>query len=155
MENTQNTSLILFGLSSEIKAPPRVWKLIQDFWEKNKDQQTLENWGAGNTYTNNWQAPTYMVSVEDSKLRGGGRSLKKSIWEAARETISEWTGQELTESSLYGIRVYQEGAVLMSHVDRLPLVSSAIINVAQDGESLVVTGIEKSKMKTHRKLLFG
>lgn len=58
--------------------------------------------------------------------------MKKAIWEAARETISEWTNQELTESSLYGIRIYEEGAVLMSHVDRLPLVSSAIINVAQD-----------------------
>ena len=75
-----------------------------------------------------------MVSVEDQKLRGGGRALKKAIWDSARETISEWTGQELTECSLYGIRVYKENAVLATHVDRLPLVSSAIINVAQDGE---------------------
>ena len=73
-----------------------------------------------------------MVSVEDSSLRGGGSSLKKHIWDAARDTIQEWTGQELTECSLYGIRVYTEGAVLATHVDRLPLVSSAIVNVAQD-----------------------
>lgn len=38
----------------------------------------------------------------------------------------------MAECSLYGIRVYKEGAVLAPHVDRLPLVSSAIINVAQD-----------------------
>jgi hypothetical protein len=50
----------------------------------------------------------------------------------AKETIQEWTGEELTQCSLYGIRVYHEGAVLATHVDRLPLVSSAIINVAQD-----------------------
>jgi prolyl 4-hydroxylase len=86
----------------------------------------------GNTYTNNWVAPTYMVSVEDSSLRGGGRGLKQKIWDAARDTIQEWTGEELTECSLYGIRVYTAGSVLASHVDRLPLVSSAIINVAQD-----------------------
>lgn len=73
-----------------------------------------------------------MVSVEDSQLRGGGRALKQAIWDAARSTIEEWTGQELTECSLYGIRVYKEGALLATHVDRLPLVSSAIINVAQD-----------------------
>jgi prolyl 4-hydroxylase len=73
-----------------------------------------------------------MVSVEDSSLRGGGRGLKQHIWNAARDTIQEWTGEELTECSLYGIRVYTEGSVLASHVDRLPLVSSAIINVAQD-----------------------
>jgi len=58
--------------------------------------------------------------------------LKQKVWDAARETIQEWTGQELTQCSLYGVRVYKEGAVLATHVDRLPLVSSAIINVAQD-----------------------
>ena len=58
--------------------------------------------------------------------------LKQQIWDAAREVIQEWTGEELTECSLYGIRVYHEGSILATHVDRLPLVSSAIINVAQD-----------------------
>ena len=73
-----------------------------------------------------------MVSVEDRALRGAGARLKQSIWSAAQETISAWTGQELTQCSLYGIRIYGEGAVLATHVDRLPLVSSAILNVAQD-----------------------
>ena len=73
-----------------------------------------------------------MISVEDRKLRGGGGVLKTAIWDAARDTIQEWTGEELTECSLYGIRVYTEGAVLATHVDRMPLVSSAIVNVAQD-----------------------
>lgn len=38
----------------------------------------------------------------------------------------------MTQCSLYGIRIYTENSVLATHVDRLPLVSSAIINVAQD-----------------------
>jgi prolyl 4-hydroxylase len=84
------------------------------------------------TYRNNWIAPTHMVSVEDSSLRGGGHVLKQKIWTTVQDTIQEWTGEELTQCSLYGIRVYHEGAVLGTHVDRLPLVSSAIINVAQD-----------------------
>ena len=71
-------------------------------------------------------------SVENNALRGGGYSLKKKIWDAARDTIEDWTGEELTECSLYGIRVYKENAILATHVDRLPLVSSAIINVASD-----------------------
>ena len=70
--------------------------------------------------------------MEDSGLRGGGFALKKKIWDAARDTIQAWTGEELTECSLYGIRVYKENAILATHVDRLPLVSSAIINVASD-----------------------
>ena len=33
---------------------------------------------------------------------------------------------------MYGIRIYTEGAILNSHVDDLPRIASAIINVAQD-----------------------
>ena len=102
-----------------------------------------------------------MVSIEDNNLEGSGYVLKQHIWNAARDTISEWTGQRLVECSLYGVRIYPEGSVLATHVDRLPLgtlrvlifiyvgkqklillvscscccilpVSSAIINVDQD-----------------------
>jgi prolyl 4-hydroxylase len=58
--------------------------------------------------------------------------LKQKIWDAAKTTIEEWTGMELKPVSMYGIRVYTEGAILNPHVDRLPLVSSCIINVDQD-----------------------
>jgi hypothetical protein len=117
---------------TKIRAPENVFKLIKEFWEKNKDKQSLEGWPAGNTYVNHWSTPSYIVSVEDPSLDGGGHVLKQKIWNAARDTISEWTGQQLAECSLYGIRVYTEGAILATHVDRLPLVSSAIINVDQD-----------------------
>jgi prolyl 4-hydroxylase len=116
----------------KIKAPEGVWKLVQQFWEKNKDNWKSENWPAGNTYTNHWASPTYLVNVEDSSLRGGGFQLKQAIWDAAKQTVQDFTGQELTQCSLYGVRVYTEGAVLNTHVDRLPLVSSAILNVASD-----------------------
>jgi len=116
----------------KIKTPPAVWKLISEFWEKNKHTKANENWGKGNTYVNHWTSPTHMVSVEDTGLRGGGGRLKNAIWNAAKDTLQEWTGEELTQCSLYGIRVYTEGSVLATHVDRLPLVSSAIVNVAQD-----------------------
>ena len=85
-----------------------------------------------NTYVNHWDKTSKIVSVEDPDLKGAGRVLKSKVWNAARDTIQEWTGQRLAECSLYGIRIYEEGAVLATHVDRLPLVSSAIINVDQD-----------------------
>ena len=50
-----------------------------------------------------------MVSVEDPLLLGAGTVLKQQIWNAARDTIQEWTGQRLAECSLYGIRIYEEG----------------------------------------------
>ena len=52
-----------------------------------------------------------MVSVENVDLKGGGNVIKSQIWNAARDTIQEWTGQRLAECSLYGIRVYEEGRI--------------------------------------------
>jgi hypothetical protein len=105
---------------------------LTDYFEANKDQQYEEQWPVGNIYTNHWAAPTRMLSVENKKLRGGGFNFKQAIWDAAQSTIEDWTGMELTPTSLYGIRCYTEGSILSPHVDRLPLVSSAIVNVAQD-----------------------
>ena len=72
-----------------------------------------------------------MISVDDQGLRGSGPELKRQIWEASAATLEEWTEQELQPCSLYGIRVYGEGSIMLPHVDRLPLVVSAMIPVAQ------------------------
>jgi hypothetical protein len=49
-------------------------------------------------------------------LRGSGAKLKEHIWAAASATMEEWTNQELQPCSLYGIRVYKEGAIMLPHV---------------------------------------
>lgn len=116
----------------KIRCPESVFKPLKAFWDENKEKVTEEDWAVGNTFTNNWEAPSYMVDIAGSSLRGGGAHLTKKIWEMAQSTIEEWTGEQLIPCSIYGIRVYTEGAILSPHVDRLPLVSSAIVNVAQD-----------------------
>lgn len=97
----------------KIQAPEAVRKLLSEHWERHKDKrndkQHEEVWSTGNIYTNNWAAPSYMVSVEDDKLHGGGADLKQQIWDAAKDTIEKWTGMELKPTSMYGIRVYTEG----------------------------------------------
>jgi prolyl 4-hydroxylase len=116
----------------KIRAPSGVRELLTDYWEKNKENKKLEQWPVGNIYTNHWSSPTYVASVEDTTLHGGGLALKEAIWDAAKSTVEQWTGMELKPISQYGIRVYTEGSILNPHVDRLPLVSSCIVNVAQD-----------------------
>lgn len=106
--------------------------MISDFWEANKEKESEETWGVGGIFVNYWDVPSTMVNVNNSTLVGGGKELKDEIWNISVDLISEWTGQELAGSSVYGIRVYKEGAILSPHVDRLPLISSAIINVDQD-----------------------
>jgi hypothetical protein len=97
----------------KIQAPEAVRKLLSEHWERNKhkrnDKGHEERWSAGNIYTNNWAAPSYMVSVEDHNLHGAGADLKQQIWDAAKDTIEQWTGMEIKPTSMYGIRVYTEG----------------------------------------------
>ena len=110
----------------KIRAPQQVMELLYQHWEANKNDRTQEMWSTGNIYVNHWESPTYMAAVDS------GFHLKDKIWDAVKPTIEEWTGMEQKPVSQYGIRIYTEGAVLAPHVDRLPLVSSCIINVAQD-----------------------
>jgi prolyl 4-hydroxylase len=88
---------------TKIRAPDSVMALLKEFWEANKDKGKKENWPAGNTYVNHWDSPSEMISVEDKSLKHGGFVLKQHIWNAARDTIQEWTGQQLAECSLYGM----------------------------------------------------
>ena len=117
----------------KIRAPPEVWDPIITFYNNNKGKQVNENWPRGNTYVNHWTAPSAMISMEDGRLRGSGAALKRTVWNAVRPILEEWIGgKRLKETSLYGIRLYTNQSVLATHVDRLPLVTSCIINVDQD-----------------------
>ena len=113
---------------------------------------------AADTHVNHWTSPTYMVHIDNPYFEGGGMELKNYIWHVARLKLDKWinTGGgsnfanaaaegtikqnakedgvkwTLSPTSLYGVRVYKEGSILAPHVDRLPLVTSAIINVDQD-----------------------
>mmetsp|Transcript_21855 Transcript_21855/g.62276 ORF Transcript_21855/g.62276 Transcript_21855/m.62276 type:complete len:476 (-) Transcript_21855:58-1485(-) len=134
MNTRQPNSLLNFTDKGymKIRAPENVVKLINHFWESNKNNTKPENWYTGNIYTNHWESPTDFVSIEDSELEGAGPELADAIWDAAKTTIEAWTGMKQRPSSVYGVRVYNEGAVLSPHCDRMPLISSAIVNVAQD-----------------------
>jgi len=138
LDNNQYQPMGMINMTStgflKLKAPESLKNLLTNFWEKNKDNQAVEDWYDGAIFTNHWEAPTYMVGVEDDQMIDGGDRLKRAIWNAAIDGIAQWTGgvAKLRPVSLYGIRVYTEGAVLSPHVDRTPLVSSGIFNVAQD-----------------------
>jgi len=118
----------------KLRAPPELFRPIKEFWDANRGKEKKETWKVGDTHTNHWDSPSFKLNIEnsDGSLIGGGKDVKKIIWNSAYKIISEWTGQHLAESSLYGIRVYKAGAILAPHVDRLPLVSSCIINVDAD-----------------------
>lgn len=140
------------------KVPDHLMEELIEFWDQNsmtdiKHELPKETWYPGDTHTNHWESSTHMLDVGNPNLKGGGPRLKQRLWKAAETTLLQWLQTEadlnlkpsekakgkadrlkLTPTSLYGIRMYKSGAVLAPHVDRLPLVTSAIINVAQDVE---------------------
>mmetsp|Transcript_27560 Transcript_27560/g.75889 ORF Transcript_27560/g.75889 Transcript_27560/m.75889 type:complete len:859 (+) Transcript_27560:206-2782(+) len=115
----------------KIRAPPQLYALLKEFWDANREHAVNE-WDEPTSFHNAWKVPTKMLHLENTKLQGGGKNLSAAVWDSARDVLEEWTGQKLAGSSVYGIRVYYNQSVLTPHVDRLPLVSSAIINVDQD-----------------------
>lgn len=135
----QPQSMINYTLTGykKIKAPEHLFQLIQEHWERNKDRTPqqeeffIEKWTKGHTYVNYWHSNTTYYGLGDLRA-GGSQELHDEVFAGARDILEGWTGMELRETSLYGIRVYKEGAILTPHVDRNPLISSAIINVAQD-----------------------
>ena len=120
-------------LGFKLKAPDEIYLPLKEFYDNHKAERKLEQWPRGNTYVNNWVAPTYMVNFEDRRFPEG-ISLKQKTWNNVRPILEEWTGKKLDPTSLYGVRIYENDAVLATHVDRLPLVSSCIIQIDQDIE---------------------
>ena len=116
---------------AKIRAPEEVFSLIAKFWNDNEHLAEAE-WKSLNSYHNMWAAPPKLVNVQDSKFLGGGVDLQTQIWESSRKVMEEWTGQHLAPCSMWGVRIYFNDSILAPHVDRNPLVTSAIINVAQD-----------------------
>jgi len=108
----------------KLEVPSKVLKSLKQFWDDNLDNEAEEKWPPGNIYTNHWKAPTYIIGIPST--------TRKYIADIIQPLVREWVGVDLVLTSLYGIRVYKEDSVLAPHVDRLPLVSSVIINVAQD-----------------------
>jgi hypothetical protein len=83
-----------------VKLPPRMVKTLTKFWKDNKGKEVEDAWFEGNTYTNHWEAPTTMLDVSDSKLKGGGEKLVDLIWGTTQPMLEEWTEQELSKTSL-------------------------------------------------------
>ena len=115
----------------KIRAPAPVVALIHEFWEQNKGEAIVE-WDSITPYHTTWNAPPTILRVDNATLPGGGPQLQAAIANAARDAIEAWTGVPQMSSSVYGIRIYHNNSILTPHCDRIPLISSAIINVAQD-----------------------
>ena len=78
---------------AKLRAPENAYRRLKTFFDQFRNNEQEEAWPAGNTYTNHWDVPTYMISLEDQRLRGG-LALKTQIWNEVQTILEEWTGQK-------------------------------------------------------------
>jgi prolyl 4-hydroxylase len=112
------------------RVPDELRTLLQGFWDRNSENGVVE-WGRATPYHNSWDTEPKIIHVSHPTL-GGGAELVAAIGDAVKPVLEEWTGMQQSVISVYGIRIYYNNSILTPHVDRLPLVASAIINIAQD-----------------------
>jgi hypothetical protein len=110
------------------RLPPDLFASIEAYYYNNRDHLALEEWhNMGGLHVNWYEVPAFVIQMP--------WNLKR-IWQTRLKTLVEaWIGGiPLENTDIYGIRQYDDGARLISHVDRINThAASLIINVAQAG----------------------
>lgn len=106
-----------------IKTPEKAWNLIQEGYQLLKSNIKTESWTGIESIISGSQEPTEIMTFDSFP------SLRDTILEHLKPVHEEWAKMNLTPAALYGIRSYNKGATLISHVDRIQThhVSSIII----------------------------
>ena len=120
----------------KIKAPQELYDLIYEFYTTNRDKAEIESKEIS-TYQNTWDTSPSMIILNEER-HGGSSHLQSQIWYMARTVLEEWTGQMLSPVSLYGVRLYHNNSILAPHVERMPLVTSAISKFVPENPSALV-----------------
>ena len=114
----------------KLKVPNDLYKSLSDYFRTHYDTNNVkeETWPDGNTYVNHWISPTAMIPLP--------KQLKTTVITTLEPIVKQWISQkspnQIKVSSIYGIRIYKNNSILAPHVDRIPLISSVIINIDQD-----------------------
>lgn len=107
------------------KLPLDLYSSMRTYYYNNREEYFREEWDTkGGVHVNWWEV--------DANMIGMPWELKK-YWQRRLQTLVEaWTGEELELTDIYGMRRYNDGARLLTHVDREEThAASLIINVAQ------------------------
>lgn len=109
------------------KLPADVWGSISSYYYNNREHKTFEEQVGASVFINWWEANCYFIGMPWGL---------KGRWQARLLTlVQDWIGGDtpLEQTDIYGIRRYERGARLLSHVDRITTHAvSLIINVAQE-----------------------
>ena len=106
------------------RLPPDVFASMGAFFYNNRRNKVREEWRSRGVFVNWWEADVFFIQIPWNM---------KTIWQSRLvDLVSEWAGTPVEQTVMYGLRQYESGARLISHVDRLPTHAvSLIVNIAQ------------------------
>ena len=108
------------------KLPDDVFANMAAFYYNNRHNAVSEEWdNSAGIFVNWYESDVNFVTIPwDTKKKWQLRLM---------DMVSAWAGVEVEETAMYGLRQYEKGARLLSHVDRTETHAvSLIVNVAQD-----------------------
>jgi hypothetical protein len=111
---------------SKGRLPDDVFASLGALYYNNRGNITVEEWGGRGVFVNWWETKVAFLQIP--------WKIKDMHQKRLKDMVSEWAGVEVEETVMYGFRQYQEGARLLTHVDRHTTHAvSLIVNVAQGG----------------------
>ena len=78
------------------------------------------------THINHWDGTTQTLSLQSDRL------TPDEVLDGIRPAAESWTGKSLLPTYVTDIRFYGDGTIVAPQVDRLPLVITTMIVVAED-----------------------
>ena len=124
-----------------------LFKEVLEFYFKNRSKEKNEHIEGDFVYIPESRK-------EASKIIELSKELKEKIHLSLQKPLEDWTNLVLEPTFVYGIRVYQEGSLLVPHRDRENThIVSAIINVDQEVEEEWPLIIEDHFYRKHEVVL--
>ncbi|KAL3939400.1 MAG: hypothetical protein SGBAC_005868 [Bacillariaceae sp.] len=108
------------------RLPDDVFASLGALYYNNQNNVCLEEWGGKGVFVNWWETGVAFLQIP--------WRIKEMHQQRLKDMVSAWAGVEVEETVMYGFRQYQEGARLLTHVDRHTTHAvSLIVNIAQGG----------------------
>ncbi|KAL7549137.1 hypothetical protein ACHAWF_012406 [Thalassiosira exigua] len=110
------------------RLPNDVFGSMRAFWYNNRDppHRLAEEWEGKGLYVNFWESDCDFIQIPWDL---------KHVWQGRlKDVVQAWVGEEIEQTDMYGVRQYEAGARLLTHVDRITTHAvSLIVNIAQGG----------------------
>lgn len=106
------------------KLPEDVFAMMGAFYYNNRANNVNEEWDGKGVFVNWWETNCSFIQIPWAT---------KEIWQRRlRELVEAWAGVPIEQTVMYGLRQYEPGARLLTHVDRESTHAvSLIVNLAQ------------------------